>query len=63
MPIEPSQELAYRTTFLNTFRSFITAEHLLDSLLSQYEMETPPSLGPAESLEWKEKKLRPTQTR
>jgi son of sevenless len=60
---EPSQEMNYRATFLNTFKSFTTAEHLLDTLLSYYEMETPASLDPTECIEWKEKKLWPTQTR
>jgi hypothetical protein len=63
LSLGPSQEMAYRATFLNTFKFFTTAEHLLDTLLSYYEMETPASLDPTESLEWKEKKLRPTQTR
>jgi son of sevenless-like protein len=46
-----------------TFRTFTTAENLLDSLVARYELDHPPDLSNAEFDTWKEKKLRPTQKR
>ncbi|KAG8788344.1 hypothetical protein FRC15_004927 [Serendipita sp. 397] len=62
-PSRPLQEQAYRTTFLTTYKSFTTANTVYETLIGYYEIEPPATLGPAEFLEWKEKKQRPTQTR
>ena len=63
LPVQPSQEAALRTTLLMTYRTWTTAEALYDSLVGYYVMEQPENLSSAEALEWKEKRLRPTQMR
>ena len=61
--LSAAQEATLRSTLLMTFKTWTTAEQLYESLLGCYTMDQPEGLGPAEALEWKEKKLRPAQMR
>ncbi|KIM23236.1 hypothetical protein M408DRAFT_264797 [Serendipita vermifera MAFF 305830] len=63
LPVQPLQEATLRTTLLMTYRNWTTAEAFYDALVSHYTMAQPDELSVAEALEWKEKKLRPTQMR
>lgn len=57
-----ARDVAFRNVFLMTYRTFLTAERLLGSLISRYQM-APPNLQ-AEALErWKELGQRPIQQR
>lgn len=57
-----ARDVAFRNVFLMTFRTFLTAEQLLASLVSRYRM-APPNVQ-AEALErWKELGQRPIQQR
>lgn len=46
-----------------TYRTFSTADEVLDLIIERFNMESPPGLGIDEVEEWKEKKLRTTQHR
>lgn len=46
-----------------TYKSFTTADEVLDRLFEQFEMTPPAGLGPIELEQWKEKRLRPTRRR
>lgn len=62
-PLRRSQENAYRTTFLMTYKSFTDSTELFALLVDRYLMDPPPGLTDDQRAEWKEKRLRPTQTR
>ena len=58
-----SQENVYRMTFLMTYKSFTDASTVFAMLTDRYVMQPPPGLTEAQLEEWKEKKLRPAQSR
>lgn len=58
-----TQELSYRHAFLTTFRTFTTADEVFDLLIERYQMDHPAGLTTEEFEEWKNRKLRPIQTR
>lgn len=60
---ELEQEVTFRHTFLTTFRTFSTADRVLELLIERYELEAPANLQEEQFNEWKEKKLRPAQAR
>ncbi|KAG8976546.1 hypothetical protein FRB90_009107, partial [Tulasnella sp. 427] len=63
-PLRRSQETAYRTTFLMTYKTFTPGSDLFSLLVERYLMDPPPDLtDDHQRAEWKEKRLRPTQTR
>ncbi|KAG8886578.1 hypothetical protein FRB98_001226 [Tulasnella sp. 332] len=62
-PLKRSQETAFRTTFLMTYRTFTDAVTVFELLIEHYSMEPPPELSGEQFNEWKEKRLRPCQTR
>ncbi|KAG9045100.1 hypothetical protein FS837_007032 [Tulasnella sp. UAMH 9824] len=62
-PLRRSQETAYRTTFLMTYKSFTDSTELFTLLVERYLMDPPTGLTDEQRAEWKEKRLRPTQTR
>ena len=61
--LEPIQETRYRQAFLTTYKSFASAEEVLDLLLAQFNLTHPSSLSFKELEQWKEKKLKPTRRR
>jgi len=61
--LKSSEETKFRHTFLMTYRTFTTADEVLDLIISRFNMECPPGLGDDEVEEWKERKLRTTQHR
>ncbi|KAF8578614.1 ras GEF [Ramaria rubella] len=62
-PLKLEYEKTFKSTFLMTFRTFTTADKLLDLLIARYETEPPVDLTQEEFDEWKEKRLKPTQAR
>ncbi|KIO22395.1 hypothetical protein M407DRAFT_28115 [Tulasnella calospora MUT 4182] len=62
-PLRRSQENAYRTTFLMTYKTFTDSAELFALLVERYTMDPPGGLTDEQRAEWKEKRLRPTQTR
>ncbi|KAG8900894.1 hypothetical protein FRB99_005683 [Tulasnella sp. 403] len=62
-PLKRSQETAYRMTFLMTYRSFTDGITVFELLVERYLMDNPPGLNEEQFTEWKEKRLRPAQTR
>jgi son of sevenless-like protein len=58
-----SQENVYRMTFLMTYKSFTDASTVFAMLTDRYVMQQPPGLTEAQLEEWKDKKLRPAQSR
>ncbi|KAG9011301.1 hypothetical protein FRB93_003103 [Tulasnella sp. JGI-2019a] len=62
-PLKRSQETAFRNTFLMTYRTFTDAATVFELLTEHYLMTHPEELTDDEFNEWKEKKLRPCQTR
>lgn len=60
---ERSQETAFRTTFLMTYRTFTDAVTVFELLTERYLMDHPVELSDAEFNEWRDKRLRPSQTR
>ncbi|KAG8688658.1 hypothetical protein FRC08_011312, partial [Ceratobasidium sp. 394] len=58
-----SYEYAFRRAVLLTYEAFTTGNQLLDLLTDQYALEPPRQLTEEQFVEWKEARLRPTQTR
>jgi son of sevenless len=58
-----SQQEMFRRVFLMTYKTFTNPTEVFDLLISHYEMDAPPGLTTAEFEQWKQQKLRPTQTR
>ncbi|KZT27559.1 ras GEF [Neolentinus lepideus HHB14362 ss-1] len=63
VPISLSQEAAFQNAFLMTFKTFATADEVFDLLVDRYQMDCSVGLTDEEFEEWKERKLRPTQSR
>src|SRR3712207_6645673 len=64
MPLlERSHEQLFRMSFLMTYKTFTDAATVFELLTELYLMDHPPDLDEEQFTEWKEKKLRPTQTR
>ncbi|TBU50019.1 ras GEF [Dichomitus squalens] len=60
---KPIQETRYRQAFLTTYKSFASAEEVLDLLIAQFSVTHPSTLTFKELEQWKEKKLKPTRRR
>ena len=58
-----STDPAFNSTFLMTYRSFATAEELLQLLVQRYQLAPPPDLSAEELKDWAEKKQKPVKLR
>ncbi|KDQ15624.1 hypothetical protein BOTBODRAFT_173716 [Botryobasidium botryosum FD-172 SS1] len=61
--LQTSRKKEYQLTFLMTFKSFISAEHLFNLLTERYRLKYPHNLSDAEYEEWEDKELHAVQKR
>jgi son of sevenless-like protein len=53
----------FNSTFLMTYRSFATAEEVLQLLVQRYQLKPPPDLSPEQLKDWVERKQKPVKLR
>lgn len=53
----------FNSTFLMTYRSFATAEEVLNLLIKRYQLQPPPNLNPEQLKDWAERKQKPVKLR
>lgn len=53
----------FNSTFLMTYRSFATAEEVLNLLIRRYQLQPPPGLTPEQLKDWAERKQKPVKLR
>jgi son of sevenless-like protein len=57
------QDKSFSRVFFLTFRTFASADDVFSMLTARYEAAPPEGLSPQELEDWRERKLRPTQSR